>query len=398
MRKKVFFALLLCCASVTTKAQVLDVDRELAYCHQQVLRALDGLKPYDYSRQPRNIERGEQWNLRPGNGHEWCSGFWPGILWMDYMVTGDKRVKLAARRYTEGLHAIVEKPIVDHDMGFLINCSYGKGYEATHNEKYRRTLLRAGDSLATLFNPKVGTILSWPHQVKHYRGHNTIIDNMLNLDLLLWAAGHGGNPLLRDVAVVHATTTMRNHFRPDGSSYHVVVYDFEDGHFVRGVTHQGYNDGSMWARGQSWAIYGFTVMSRYTHDAVFIQQATKAADIYLKRLRETSDDWVPLWDMDAPREEATPKDASAACVTASALLELSGYVDGAKRNEYRQAATNILTDLSNRYQSRDRNVAFLLHATGNKPANSEVDVSLIYADYYYLEALMRLKALQTAGK
>ena len=396
--KKIF--LILCLFVPLTTMRALDVDKELAYCHRQVLRALQQLRPYDYSMQPRNILASDShtgWNLRKASGWEWCSGFWPGILWMDYMASGDKQVRRAAEGYTQGLAPILSDPIVDHDMGFLIHCSYGKGYEATGRDKYRRAILRASDSLATLFNPKVGTILSWPRHVKDYGGHNTIMDNMINLDMLFWASEHGGNPLLRDVAITHAATTMRNHFRPDGSTYHVAVYDLQgDGHFLRGVTHQGLADSSMWARGQSWAIYGFTMVYRHTRDAAFLRQAQRATDIYLKRLRATSNDWVPIWDMDDPRgHRGAPKDASAACVVASALLELSQYVEGQKGEAYRQAAINMLSDLSSeRYQSRDRNVAFLLHSTGHHPAKSEVDASIIYADYYYIEALLRLKALQ----
>lgn len=217
---------------------------------------------------------------------------------------------------------------------------------------------------------------------------------MINLELLFWAAQHGGSPLLKDIAISHATTTMRHHFRPDGSCYHVAVYDTLTGQFLRGQTHQGYADYSMWSRGQSWAIYGYTMVYRYTRDKLFLDFAQKVTDIYLKRLRETSDDMVPRWDMDDLRPNA-PKDASAACVVASALLELSQYLDGWRGEQYREAALQMLSDLSSdRYQSRDRNVAFLMHSTGHHPAGSEIDASIIYADYYYIEALSRLKALQ----
>ena len=232
------------------------------------------------------------------------------------------------------------------------------------------------------------------------------MDNMINLELLLWAGltpdpspkGEGRKKLY-DIAVRHAETTMEHHFREDGSSYHVAVYDTLDGHFIKGVTHQGYSDESMWSRGQSWAIYGYTMVYRYTRDQRFLDFAQKVTDIYLKRLQETSDDWVPLWDMDAPTP--APKDASAACVVASALLELCQYVsDGETKmvngksvnGKYYDAAIAMLRDLStDRYQSRDKNVAFLLHSTGHHPAGSEIDASIIYADYYYLEALLRLK-------
>ena len=378
--------------------QALDIDSQLNYCHQQVKKALQRLKPYDYKMEPRNILQGQSvWNCREAKAEEWCSGFWPGVLWMDYATTHDKEVKRAAEGYTESLAFLGSKPAYDHDLGFLVINSFLKGYEQTGNQNYKRIALAAADTLATLFNAKVGTILSWPRHVKDFGGHNTIMDNMINLELLFWAAENGGSPLLRDIAISHATTTMRHHFRPDGSCYHVAVYDTLTGEFLRGVTHQGYADHSMWSRGQSWAIYGYTMVYRYTHDPVFLSFAQKVADIYLKRLRETSDDMVPLWDMDDPRgTTGAPKDASAACVVASALLELSGYLDGWRGQLYRQAAEQMLTDLSTeRYQSRDKNVAFLCHSTGHHPAGSEIDASIIYADYYYIEALGRAKQILT---
>ena len=209
---------------------------------------------------------------------------------------------------------------------------------------------------------------------------------------MFWAAKHGGNPLLYDLAVTHAMTTMRHHFRSDGSCYHVAVYDTISGDFIKGVTHQGYADYSMWSRGQSWAIYGYTMVYRYTHKQVFLDFAQKVTDIYLKRLSETSDDMIPVWDMDAP--DRNVKDASAACVVADALLELQGYVKGEKQQRYREAAVKMLKQLAGkRYRSGKRNVSFLLHSTGHHPAGSEIDASIIYADYYYLEALLRAKAL-----
>ena len=337
---------------------------------------------------PRNILEGDSvWNLRDAKPEEWCSGFWSGILWMDYTYSHNEAVKEAAEGYTEALIPVVEAPVYDHDLGFITINSFLKGYEVTKNDRYREVALRAADSLATLFSPTVGTILSWPRHVKDYGGHNTIMDNMMNLELLFWAAANGGSEHLEDVAVRHAETTMQHHFREDGSCYHVAVYDTLDGHFIKGVTHQGYADSSMWSRGQAWAIYGYTMVFRYTKEKRFLDFAQKVTDIYLKRLRETSDDWLPFWDMDAPHP--CPKDASSACIVASALLELDQY---APSKGYREAAFNMLSDLStNRYQSRDLNVSFLLHSTGHHPAGSEIDASIIYTDYYYLEALLRLE-------
>ena len=377
----------------------LRVDDDLNYCHRQVQRALTELRAgggYDFTMEPRNIlatDRHAGWNERKATAEEWCSGFWPGVLWMDYMASGDTTLLRPARGYTESLRGIAYRPIFDHDIGFLMMCSFGKGYEETHSDDYRRVLLASADSLATLFNPIVGTLLSWPREVeRQHWPHNTIMDNMMNLDLMFWAAKHGGNPLLYDLAVTHAMTTMRHHFRPDGSCYHVAVYDTLTGDFIKGVTHQGYADYSMWSRGQSWAIYGYTMVYRYTHKQVFLDFAQKVTDIYLKRLAETSDDMIPVWDMDAP--DRNIKDASAACVVADALLELQGYVKGEKQQQYRDAAVKMLEQLAGkRYRSGKRNVSFLLHSTGHHPAGSEIDASIIYADYYYLEALLRAKAL-----
>ena len=416
-----------------------DADSALTYCHQQVQKALKTLQPYDFTMEPRNILEGEHtWNCRKATAQEWCSGFWSGILWMDYAVqVKNEKVKSEkftsalpldslrkiAEGYTEAIVPIVNSPVYDHDLGFITINSFLKGYEAIGNERYRQLALQAADSLASLFNPTVGTILSWPRHVKDYGGHNTIMDNMMNLELLFWAAGEVKSEKLYDIAVKHAETTMKNHFREDGSCYHVAVYDTIDGHFIKGVTHQGYSDESMWSRGQSWAIYGYTMVYRFTKDPRFLAFAQKVTDIYLKRLHETSDDWVPLWDMDAPvcdgiknekgkeknemvngkSSNCKYKDASAACVVASALLELCQYVsDGETKmvnrkcvnRKYYEAAIAMLRDLStDRYQSRDKNVAFLMHSTGHHPAGSEIDASLIYADYYYLEALLRLKII-----
>ena len=389
---------------VQTAAQVptLDVDKQLQYCHKQVKRALAELQQkdgfYDYTMEPRNILKGDKqkgWNCRKMD-KDWCSGFWPGILWMDYQNTKDEAVKKTAEGYTESLKGIAYRPCHDHDIGFLMFCSYGKGYEVNHSPEYKKIILASADSLATLFNPIVGTILSWPRMVeREHWPHNTIIDNMMNLDLMFWASKNGGNKLLYDLAVTHAKTTMKNHFRPDGSCYHVAVYDTINGDLIKGVTHQGYADNSMWARGQAWTIYGYTMVYRYTKNKMFLDFAQKVTDIYIKRLKETSDDMIPLWDMDDPRGvKLAPKDVSAACIVADALLELQQYVDKEKCDEYSLFALQSLAQLStDKYQSGKKNVAFLMHSTGHHPAKSEIDASIIYADYYYMEALVKVKML-----
>ena len=394
--KKLILGLGLCSLmACQTQTSEFSAETQLQYCDAQIERALDNMmnarNEFDYTMQARNILDGEySWNRRKASAEEWCSGFWPGILWMDYGFSKNERVLNAAKGYTESLAFLANQSAYDHDLGFLVINSFLKGYEQTQDPEYKRIALACADTLATLFNPTVGTILSWPRHVKDYGGHNTIMDNMINLELLFWAAENGGTKSLRDIAIKHAETTMKNHFRPDGSCYHVAVYDTLGGHFIKGMTHQGYSDSSMWSRGQSWAIYGYTMVYRFTKDKRFLDFAQKVTDIYLKRLHETSNDWVPIWDMDDPRGKDAPKDASAACVVSSALLELCQYVDAEKGKTYREAAEKMLVDLSSdNYQSRDNNVAFLMHSTGHHPAGSEIDASIIYADYYYLEALLR---------
>lgn len=380
--------------SGTTSGQF-DVDKALAYCDTQVRRTLDELSRgdggTDYTMMPRNIpDSTSHWYCSKATKEEWCAGFWPGILWYDYEYTKDPVIKAEAERFTDALESISHiTPAYDHDLGFLMFCSYGNGYRLTHNEAYREVILRSADALAELFNPKAGTILSWPRNVEMLGGHNTIMDNMINLEMLFWASKNGGDKKLYDIAVSHADTTMKYHFRPDYTSYHVAVYDTLTGHFIKGMTHQGYSDSSMWARGQAWAIYGYTVVYRETQDPKYLDFVQQVTDVYLKRL---PDDYIPYWDFDDPAIPYAPRDASAACVVASALLELSGYVSLEKGSTYREAALRMLESLSSdKYQCGKQKPAFLLHSTGHYPNGSEIDASIIYADYYYIEALLRLK-------
>ena len=380
----------------TSQKAAVDVAADRAFCHDRVSLALADLTSgdsTDYSMIPRNIAPGDSlWTLRPATPEEWCSGFWPGILWLDYEATGDTAVATQARRYTEALAPILERPVFDHDLGFLMFSSYGNGYRLTHDPRYRDVILRTADSLATLFNPQVGTMLSWPRNVEMFGGHNTIMDNMINLETLFWAADNGGSPSLRDIAMRHAETTMEHHFRPDGTCYHVAVYDPATGEFLRGCTHQGYADESTWARGQAWAVYGYTVVYRFTHDQRFLDFAKKVTDAYLSRLPE---DRIPYWDFDDPRIPDAPRDASAACVVASALTELSGYVDEATAARYKEELKNMLVSLaSDAYRPTDRCRSALLHSTGHHPAGSEIDYSIVYADYYYMEALNRFAKMK----
>lgn len=367
------------------------VQKHLDYCVAQATKTLAQLP--DHSLIPRNIPPAEKkWNLV--DYEDWTSGFWPGVLWQLYEYTNDTVWKFKAEQYSDLLIPLSVRPAIDHDLGFQIYNSIGQGYRLTKNSAYRDVLLNTAHSLAGLFNPKVGTILSWPGMVdKMNWPHNTIIDNMINLELLFWASRNGGSKELYQVALKHAETTMNHHFREDHTTYHVVVYDPVTGEKIKGVTHQGYADESLWARGQAWAIYGFTMVYRETNDPRFLDFAQQVTDVYLARLPE---DRIPYWDFDVPNILEEPRDASAAAVTASALLELSAYLsDPTKAIYYREQAEQMIHVLSSEaFQSREQNDAFLLHSTGHYPNGSEIDYAIIYADYYYLEALLRLHKLE----
>ena len=385
------------CTCAHQPSGTLDVNKALDYCAKQTQRTLTELKTdsgIDYTMMPRNIMADEQhWNCRKATKEEWCAGFWPGVLWYDYEYTKDKQVLEEAENFTHSLKFLSHIPAYDHDLGFLVFCSYGNGYRLTKNPAYKQVILDTADTLATLCNPIVGTILSWPREVEPRNWpHNTIMDNMINLEMLFWAAKNGGNPYLYDIAVSHADKTMKSQFRPDYTSYHVAVYDTITGNLIKGVTHQGYADSTMWARGQAWAIYGYTVVYRETKDPKYLDFVQKVTDVYLDRLPE---DKVPYWDFDDPSIPDAPRDASAGAVVASALLELSTYLPNGTGKRYKDAAIEMLTSLSSdSYQSGESKPSFLLHSVGHWPNHSEIDASIIYADYYYIEALLRLKRLQ----
>ena len=385
------------CTCAHQPSGTLDVNKALDYCAKQTQRTLTELKTdsgIDYTMMPRNIMADEQhWNCRKATKEEWCAGFWPGVLWYDYEYTKDKQVLEEAENFTHSLKFLSHIPAYDHDLGFLVFCSYGNGYRLTKNPAYKQVILDTADTLATLSNPIVGTILSWPREVEPRNWpHNTIMDNMINLEMLFWAAKNGGNPYLYDIAVSHADKTMKSQFRPDYTSYHVAVYDTITGNLIKGVTHQGYADSTMWARGQAWAIYGYTVVYRETKDPKYLDFVQKVTDVYLDRLPE---DKVPYWDFDDPSIPDAPRDASAGAVVASALLELSTYLPNGTGKRYKDAAIEMLTSLSSdSYQSGESKPSFLLHSVGHWPNHSEIDASIIYADYYYIEALLRLKRLQ----
>jgi unsaturated chondroitin disaccharide hydrolase len=327
--------------------------------------------------------------------NSWTSGFWSGMLWYMYDYTGDDYWLNHAKYYTNLLEPIRRLPWKTHDLGFMMYTSYGHGYRSTRDPVYREYLLETADSLATLYNPNVGTIHSWPW-MKRKKGwsHTTIIDNVMNLELLFWASKNGGDKRLCDIAVEHAKTTQRDFIRPDYGTWQVVVYDSLTGKVVEKVTDQGYNNETVWARGQAWALYGFVMCYRESKQEEFLEASQGLADYFIDNL---PDDFVPYWDFMAPGIPNEVKDASAAAIAASALVELSTLANGdMNRSTYRRAAESVLASLASEEYQSSTNDAILRHCVGSKPGNSEVDVSLVYADYYYLEALIRLKNLQKA--
>jgi hypothetical protein len=318
---------------------------------------------------------------------DWVSGFFPGTLWFMYQFTGQPKWKEAAEKYTVRL----EKEQFNggtHDMGFKMMCSYGKGYELTGNPAYRDVLIQSARTLITRYNPVVGAIRSWDHNRDKWQ-YPVIIDNMMNLELLFWASRETGDPVFADIAVKHARTTLASHFRDDHSSYHVIDFDTLTGVILHKHTHQGLNHGSAWARGQAWGLYGFTMCYRETGIPEFLEQAQRIADFYLNHPNLPAD-LVPYWDFDVPAGGGEPRDVSAACIVASGLYELADFVP-AKKTVYVQKADLMLKNLAASYRSAPGgNLGFILKSsTGNKPSGSEVNVPIIYAEYYFFEALLR---------
>ncbi len=317
----------------------------------------------------------------------WCSGFYPGVLLYLYENTGDGTLKKEADRIMEIL-AKEQFNTGTHDLGFMMFCSFGNAERMAPSPAYEEILMNSAKSLASRFDETVGCIRSWDSNNDDFL---VIIDNMMNLELLFWATEHSGDPTYYDIAVRHADTTMKNHFRKDNSSYHVLNYDVNTGKVKEKKTAQGFSDASAWARGQAWGLYGYTVMYRATGKRKYLDQAVKIAEFILNH-PNLPEDKVPYWDFDAPDIPDALRDSSAGAIIASALLELKNYVKRDKAEKYAVNAQKILHTLAteNYVASEGTNGGFLLkHGVGHIPQKSEVDVPLTYGDYYFIEALLR---------
>lgn len=362
----------------------LNASTEHALSMAKELEQLDG-------RLPKSSKDGK---LETSNRFWWCSGFFPGELWYLYENNPSPELKKYAEHFT-GLLKDVQYVTNNHDVGFMLYCSYGNGYRITQDTAYRNVLITGANSLSTRFNPMIKAIRSWDFTNNGKWQYPVIIDNMMNLELLTWASKATGDDRFRTIATEHANTTMKNHFRDDYSSYHVVSYDTITGSPHIKMTHQGYADESAWARGQAWGLYGYTMMARETGDPAYLEQAKRIAAFLMNHPNMPADK-IPYWDFNAPDIPDVPRDASAGAIMASALLELSRLEKSETAKEYRIFAEQQVRSLTSPEYLAEKgtNCNFVLkHSTGHLPGNSEVDVPLSYADYYYVEALVRLKNL-----
>ncbi|MFM6968791.1 MAG: glycoside hydrolase family 88 protein [Sediminibacterium sp.] len=318
----------------------------------------------------------------------WCAGFFPGTLWYLYDYSKNPDIKKIAEERLNLMEP--EKHFTgNHDLGFMMYCSYGNAYRVTKNDQYKKILDTAAMSLASRFRPKIQSIQSWDSS-KNFKCA-VIVDNMMNLELLTWVSNNGGNPRFGEIARTHANSTMERQFRPDNAAFHVLDYSLATGTLLKKTTWQGYSDSSAWARGQGWAVYGYTMMYRLTKEEKYKEQANKIAAFILNHPHYPKDG-IPYWDFDAPNIPNALRDASAGAIMASAFIELSGFVTGSLKIKYIKAAENILTSLSSPeyLASKGTNGGFLLkHSVGALPLKGEVDVALTYADYYFVEAMLR---------
>jgi len=364
------------------------MDEGLNFSLDQYKRMAESLP--DSTRLPRSTNKDDGSLLTSGT-EWWCSGFFPGSLWYLFEYSGDQEMLFEAVRRT----APLEKEKLNtgtHDLGFMLYNSFGNGYRITGNPLYKDILITGAKSLITRYNDTVGCIRSWDHGNWSFP---VIVDNMMNLEYLFWATRITGDSIYYKIAVNHAEKTIQNHYRNDWSSYHVVDYDPSTGEPIQKQTAQGAFDESAWARGQAWGLYGFTVVYRETGDKKYLEVAENIADFILKH-PDLPEDMIPYWDFNAPDIPDAKRDASAAAIISSALVELQKYTDEDHSKMYLDAAEKIIRTLSSplyRAKPGENNNFILMHSIGSLPANSEVDVPLSYADYYYIETLMRLREI-----
>lgn len=392
LARTVYFAIafLLTIASNAQHSEPLDqlIDRTIQRACKQAKIMAQNLEKQKEAL-PRTFENGKITTCRYNN---WVSGFFPGVLWMLYEETRQEELLHYAKLYTARVEPAKQMKST-HDLGFMLYCSYGNGFRITNNAQYFKVIQEGTESLLTRWNPKLGVMRSWDFN-KEWQ-FPVIIDNMMNLEMLCFMTDQTGLPIYREIAEKHANTTIKNHFRPDYSTYHVVSYDTISLKPHAKHTAQGHAHSSAWARGQAWGLYGYTMMYRMTHKKTYLQQARRIAQ-YITEHNNLPSDKIPYWDFNAPDIPHSLRDASAGAIMASALLELSQLDKSRKAKLWRNVAIEQIRTLSSKaYLAKEaENGGFILkHGVGHKPNNTEIDVPLTYADYYFIEALLRLKKI-----
>ncbi len=365
-----------------------DSEQQLKVLTERALIDLAKIK-FDSLQIPRSIQADGKLKGTPSKS--WTSGFYPGMLWQLYGYSKNEKLKEAAMQWS----AVVEKEKWDggtHDLGFKIYCPFGNAYKITNDEKYKAVFLTAAKTLSTRFNDKVGAIRSWDHH-EHIWNYPVIIDNMMNLEMLFEATRLTGDSSFYHIANQHANKTLENHFRKDNSSFHVIDYDPDTGKVNKKNTHQGYRDDSAWSRGQAWGLYGFTATYRYTRVEKHLDQAKKIAEFIFSHPNLPAD-FIPYWDYDAPNIPNEPRDVSAAAIAASGLFELSIH-DPENAEKYQNWANKILKSLASEKYLCTSPPFFLKHSVGSIPDKFEMDSPIIYADYFYVEALLRKEKIKS---
>lgn len=387
------------CVSCAEKRLSTDpfITENIAFAQLQLGHAIANIEASGEVRNP--VTTREDGSVLYCSPNDWRSGFFPGTVWYLYELTQDSTLLPLAQKYTLPIEK-VKSQTWHHDVGFMVGCSFGNGYRLTKSPAYRDVLIEAARSLSTRFREKAGVLQSWDAnlgwQAKRGWECPVIIDNLMNLELLFAATRLTGDSSFYQIAVSHANRTMKEHFRTDGSSYHVIDYSLTDGSVRNRHTAQGYAHESTWARGQAWAIYGYTLIYRETGDKKYLNQALQSFN-FMKNHVNMPTDLIPYWDMNAPDIPNEFRDASSAAVMASALYEISTF-DIPDASSYKTYADRMMASLASpAYRAEaGKNGYFLLkHSVGSIPHQAEVDVPLNYTDYYFLEALKRKREIET---
>lgn len=379
----IVLSLLISCKS--EKKEQYNSQKELENRYSKLLEyKLDSLAfPRSYSH--------EKQKIKTVPSKDWTSGFFPGSLWQIYQLTGNEDFKKKAEQWT----AFIEKEKLNngtHDMGFKVYCSFGNGLKTEDNQAYKDVIVESAKTLITRYDDDIESIRSWDFNEDIWQ-FPVIIDNMMNLELLFEATKITGDSTFHNIAVKHANTTLKNHFRPDGSTWHVLDYDTITRQPRMKVTHQGINDNSAWARGQGWAINGFTMMYRYTKDTKYLDRAMATTNFFINH-KNLPEDGIPYWDFDDPAIPNAPRDVSAAAVVASALVELYRYTQNEAYLNYSKKVVVSIKSV-NYVLPENIDAPFILdHSSGDWSKRLEMDEPIVYGDYYFLETLIRLKGLK----